>query len=185
MKLASRVSINWLAALALFIGAFVLYARTMAPGLLDGDEGEFQTNIYRLGVSHTGYPLFFLLGKLWTLLIPLGTMATRANLFAVLWGAVTVVAIFSLPSIPHRQSLGRVGVRAVIDGLARRVVAIDYSTTVHAQFVVRCAGRVCVFLVAHRQNRSDDSVLCARTLADESSHDDLVCASYRDFCFVA
>ncbi len=94
MKLASRVSINWLAALALFIGAFALYARTMAPGLLDGDEGEFQTNIYRLGVSHTGYPLFFLLGKLWTLLIPLGTMATRANLFAVLWGAVTVVAIF-------------------------------------------------------------------------------------------
>jgi len=45
------------------VAAFALYARTLAPGLLDGDEGEFQTNIARLGVSHTGYPLFFLLGN--------------------------------------------------------------------------------------------------------------------------
>ncbi len=81
-------------ALWLFVAAFVLYARTMAPGLLDGDEGEFQTNIYRLGVSHTGYPLFFLLGKLWTLIIPVGEIATRANLFAVFWGALTAAALY-------------------------------------------------------------------------------------------
>jgi hypothetical protein len=73
---------------------FVLYARTVAPGLLDGDEGEFQINIYKLGVSHTGYPLFFLLGKLWTLLLPIGTIAYRANLFSVFWGALAVAAIF-------------------------------------------------------------------------------------------
>jgi len=85
---------DWLLALALFVAALALYARTAAPGLLDGDEGEFQTNIARLGVSHTGYPIFFLLGKLWTMLVPLGTMATRANLFAAFWGALAVVAIF-------------------------------------------------------------------------------------------
>jgi len=77
----------------LFVATFALYARTMAPGLLDGDEGEFQTNIYRLGVSHTGYPLFFLLGKLWTLIVPVGVIATRANLFAVFWGALAVVSV--------------------------------------------------------------------------------------------
>lgn len=81
-------------ALALFIGAFALYARTVAPGLLDGDEGEFQTNIYKLGVSHTGYPLFFLLGKLWTMIVPIGAIAYRANLFAVFWGALAVAAVF-------------------------------------------------------------------------------------------
>lgn len=79
---------------ALFIASFVLYSRTMAPGLLEGDEGEFQINIYKLGVSHTGYPLFFLLGKLWTLLVPIGTIATRANLFSVFWGALSVSIVF-------------------------------------------------------------------------------------------
>lgn len=80
--------------LALFFASFALYVRTMAPGLLEGDEGEFQINIYKLGVSHTGYPLFFLLGKLWTLVVPIGTMATRANLFSVFWGALAVVIVF-------------------------------------------------------------------------------------------
>ncbi len=81
-------------AVLLFVVSFALYTRTMAPGLLDGDEGEFQINIYRLGVSHTGYPLFFLLGKLWTIVVPIGTIATRANLFAVFWGALAVVSVF-------------------------------------------------------------------------------------------
>ena len=103
MKLDRRIAGGWLRredtltiaiALMLFSASFALYVRTMAPGLLDGDEGEFQINIYRLGVSHTGYPIFFLLGKLWTMLVPIGTMATRANLFSVFWGAVTIAAIF-------------------------------------------------------------------------------------------
>ncbi len=83
-----------LVALLLFAASFALYARTVAPGLLDGDEGEFQTNIYKLGVSHTGYPLFFLLGKLWTMVLPVGTIAYRANLFSVLWGALAVAAVY-------------------------------------------------------------------------------------------
>src|ERR687883_1668196 len=73
-----------------FVGAFTLYARTVAPGVLDGDGGEFQTNIYRLGVSHTGYPLYFLLAKLWTLILPVGSVAYRANLFSSLFGALTI-----------------------------------------------------------------------------------------------
>ncbi len=81
-------------AFLLFAAAMALYARTAAPGLLDGDEGEFQTNIFKLGVSHTGYPTFFMLGKLFTLLIPVGTMATRANLFSAFWGALAIVALF-------------------------------------------------------------------------------------------
>jgi hypothetical protein len=92
---AHHVSRDWGIALALFLAFLALYARTMAPGLLDGDEGEFQTNIYRLGVSHTGYPLFFLLGKLFTILVPIGTIATRANLFSAFWGALAVAVIYS------------------------------------------------------------------------------------------
>lgn len=88
--------LDWAVSLLLFAIALALYARTMAPGLLDGDEGEFQINIFRLGVSHTGYPTFFLLGKLWTLLVPIGTIATRANLFSAFWGALTIPALYLL-----------------------------------------------------------------------------------------
>lgn len=89
-----RPSIDATAAVLLFIAAFALYARTVAPGVLDDDGGEFQTNMYRLGVSHTGYPLYFLLGKLWTLIVPVGNIAYRANLFSSLFGALTVVLIY-------------------------------------------------------------------------------------------
>lgn len=90
------VGINWDAinALVLFFAAFALYARSAAPGVLDGDAGEFQTNIYLLGVSHTGYPLYFMLAKLWTLILPVGSIAYRANVFSGLFGALTLVLIY-------------------------------------------------------------------------------------------
>lgn len=92
----TALRVNWDAviALALFFASFALYARTAAPGVLDADYGEFQTNIYLLGVSHTGYPLYFLLAKLWTLLMPVGSIAYRANVFSGLFGALTLVLLY-------------------------------------------------------------------------------------------
>lgn len=92
----TALNVNWdaVAALVLFFSSFALYARTATPGVLDGDGGEFQTNIYLLGVSHTGYPLYFLLAKLWTLLMPVGSIAYRANLFSCLFGALTLVLLY-------------------------------------------------------------------------------------------
>lgn len=92
--LISIVNPDIVLVLASFIAAFALYARTVAPGILDDDGGEFQTNIYRLGVSHTGYPLYFMMAKLWTLVVPIGSIAYRANLFSVLFGALTIALIY-------------------------------------------------------------------------------------------
>lgn len=91
----TALHVNWdvVAAVTLFLVAFALYARTAAPGVLDGDFGEFQTNVYLLGVSHTGYPLYFLLAKLWTLLMPVGNIAFRVNVFSGLFGALTLVML--------------------------------------------------------------------------------------------
>ncbi len=92
------LTINWdaLAAAALFMAALALYAATAAPGVLDGDFGEFQTVIYNLGVTHTGYPLYFLLAKLWTLALPVGTIAYRANVLSSFFGALTLVLLYAL-----------------------------------------------------------------------------------------
>jgi hypothetical protein len=114
------VRLNWdfLAALALFFASFALYARTAVPGVMDGDGGEFQTNIYNLGVSHTGYPLYFLLAKVWTLLMPAGTIAYRANVFSSLFGALTLVLIYALMrALTERRAVALL--TAVLFGLSR------------------------------------------------------------------
>jgi hypothetical protein len=65
----------------------VLYAYTVAPTVLPGDYAEFQMSAAVLGVPHpTGYPLYILLGKLFTLL-PVGDVAYRVNLSSALYMA--------------------------------------------------------------------------------------------------
>lgn len=77
--------------------AFGLYWRTLAPGLLGGDSGEFQFAAWVGGFAHpTGYPLYLLLGRLWTHLLPLGDPAWRMNLFSAFWGAMTVGLFYGL-----------------------------------------------------------------------------------------
>jgi len=78
------------------LGSFMLYVLTLSPGVEGGDPGEFQFVPYILGIPHqTGYPLYVLLGKLWSSL-PLGSVAYRMNLFSALFGAFTVCLIYFL-----------------------------------------------------------------------------------------
>ena len=72
----------------------LLYWRTLTPGLLSGDGGEFQTLVHLLGNTHpTGYPVYLALGKLFTLL-PLGEIAYRVNLFSAVMAAVAVAGVY-------------------------------------------------------------------------------------------
>jgi len=81
-------------ALLLFIASFVLYVRTLAPSLLFDDSAEFQTIAYTLGIGHpTGYPVYVLLAKLFTVL-PVGDIAYRVNLFSAFCAAVSVGTVF-------------------------------------------------------------------------------------------
>ena len=70
----------------IFLTVFILYSLSLAPGVVGGDAGEHQLAVPLLGIPHTtGYPLYVLIGKLWTLIIPIGSMAWRLNLFSCLW----------------------------------------------------------------------------------------------------
>lgn len=94
-RLTTRSADRWLA-LALGLGAFVLYLRTMPPTVLDGDNGEFQYMAYILGVPHaSGYPLYILLGKLFTFL-PFGDVAFRVNLLSVVTTALALAMVYVL-----------------------------------------------------------------------------------------
>ena len=77
-----------------FIISLSLYIRTLTPGLLYGDSGEFQTLAYLLGHTHpTGYPVYLVLAKLVTFL-PLRDVAYRVNLFSALMAASTVAGVY-------------------------------------------------------------------------------------------
>ncbi|MFL5717170.1 MAG: protein O-mannosyl-transferase family [Chloroflexota bacterium] len=71
-----------LAAMAVFGLALTVYLLTLLPGPSVGDWGEMQWLPARLGIPHpTGYPLYVLLGKAFSL-IPIGSLAFRAELFS-------------------------------------------------------------------------------------------------------
>ncbi len=92
-------SLRWLldALLAVLLAttAFALYRYTLAPTVLAGDAGEFQFVPYLLGVAHpTGYPLYSLLGWVWTHLALVGDVAYRMNLFSAFWSALAVGLLY-------------------------------------------------------------------------------------------
>lgn len=74
---------------------FAFYSITLCPTLPAGDSGELITVAYTLGVAHPpGYPLYTLLGKLFTFL-PMGSVAFQMNLLSALLNA-TALALLSL-----------------------------------------------------------------------------------------
>ena len=87
---------KWDDIIAIVVGivALMIYGRTVTPGLLPGDGGEFQTLTYLLGSTHpTGYPVYLILSRLFAFL-PLGELAFRVNLFSAVMGAVAVAGVY-------------------------------------------------------------------------------------------
>ena len=81
--------------LALALGALALYMATLLPGIGSGDTAEFQRVAPTLSVAHpTGYPLYTMLGWLWSRLPLGGTPAWRMNLFSACTAALAVGALF-------------------------------------------------------------------------------------------
>ncbi len=81
---------------AAFLGllVFVIYLLTLAPGLMYTDSGELSAACTTLGVAHpTGYPLFILLGHVWTLM-SWGSPVAALNVLAALWVAAAVGVCF-------------------------------------------------------------------------------------------
>ena len=85
--------------------SFLLYLKTLYPTVGPGDSGELITAAYTLGIAHPpGYPLYCLLGKLFSFL-PVGTIAYRLNLMSAVFASLTVGMVYLLAE----EFLGRFG----------------------------------------------------------------------------
>ncbi len=83
-----------LASLSLFVLTFLVYLKTLAPGVYGFDSAEFATGVYSQGVIHPpGFPLYLLIGKLFTYL-PFRDIAYRLNLMSAVFASITVVVLY-------------------------------------------------------------------------------------------
>jgi hypothetical protein len=83
---------DWAHAGLVAVTLFVVYAWTAVRTVATEDDGLFLLSSYFLGVEHSpGYPLFTLVGHLFSLL-PFGSVAYRVHLASAMFGALTGAA---------------------------------------------------------------------------------------------
>jgi hypothetical protein len=121
-----RDALIWL---VLTLSALVLYTATLLPGIGSGDTAEFQRVAPALGVAHpTGYPLYIILGWLWSQLPLGGTPAWRMNLFSASTAALAVGTLFLAT-----RALGHAYVFAAIAALTLAVSSTFWSQATIAE----------------------------------------------------
>lgn len=79
-----------------FIIPFAVYLLTLAPGLYFIDTGELAAVCVKLGIAHpTGYPLFTLLGNLFSK-IPSGDYICSLNMMCAFFSSITSLIFFNM-----------------------------------------------------------------------------------------
>jgi hypothetical protein len=160
LHLPVSARLDYALALLTSLFAFSLYLRTLAPGILGGDSGEFQFAAWLGGFAHpTGYPLYLLLGWLWTHLLPLHDPAWRMNAFSALWGGVATGLVYLLALRLLRQATAnpRPRLPAAFAALTFAVTPTFWSQATLAEVYTLNAAFVAVILlglVAWGQNGS-------------------------------
>lgn len=85
---------DYLISIVLMLVSLITYLKTISPSVIAGDSGELTTEIYNMGACHPpGYPLYGILGKLFTFL-PFGDIGFRVNIFHAAAGAAAVLLVY-------------------------------------------------------------------------------------------
>jgi tetratricopeptide (TPR) repeat protein len=117
---ASIVRSEW-ATLAITAAVFAVYASGACPTIYVGDSGELVTAVAVLGIPHpTGYPLYVLLGKAWTMIFPFGSVAWRMSIFSAACGALAC-------GLLYRLCRRRLGMHPVAAAFAALLLAVSPS----------------------------------------------------------
>lgn len=166
----------WIAG-ALFIVSLILFTVTLAPSVatIFDDSLEFQLVTYQAGIAHpTGYPLYTLLGKLFTFL-PVGNVAYRVNWLSALFGAATVALLFPLTvtvAAPAKKLRGANGRRwplwgGAVTGAALLAVSLIFwqQATIAEVYTLNAFFVVLLLLVAVKFPCSEGKIYGLAVLA--------------------
>jgi hypothetical protein len=112
-----------------------VYVLTLAPTVTFEDSGQLITAAATLGISHpSGYPVFALVGQLFTLL-PFGSWAWRVNLASAAAAAAACGVFYLLLRRLFRAADAEAGVSASV-AAAAAAVALGFGFTFWSQAVV-------------------------------------------------
>jgi hypothetical protein len=140
-----------LLAVGLFVLGLAVYTQTLAPSVvaLYDDSLEFPLVSFRLGIAHpTGYPLYTLLGKLFTLAVP-HNVAWAVNFLSAVAGALTVALVYLVIRQVAKRRLP-----ALLGAIALGVSPVFWSQSVAAEvYTLNAAFVAAVLLLALRWAR--------------------------------
>lgn len=81
--------------LLVFFVVYITYLLTVFPTVQSEDSGELIVSAVGLDIAHPpGYPLYVLVGKLFSVLVPFGNMAWRINIMSAVFGAATAHILY-------------------------------------------------------------------------------------------
>jgi hypothetical protein len=121
-------SADWAHAAAIAVALFALYAASAPRTVALEDDGLFVLSSYFLGIGHPpGYPLFILVGHLFTAL-PIGAVAYRVHLASALFGALSCAALWLCA-----RSVGLGRLPAHLAALALGVSPVFWSQSIIAE----------------------------------------------------
>lgn len=128
----------WLGLVLIAAALGPVYLLTMSHAVGAADTFEFQVVTPQLGIVHpTGYPLYLLLGKLFTWL-PLGSLAWRLNFASVLYALAAMGLFYALlmrwGSRPWPAILGAVVTGLTLTFWSQAIVAEVYA--LHALIIM-------------------------------------------------
>jgi hypothetical protein len=135
-----------LGALGVFILTLAIYTLSLAPGVFSWDSAELTLGIYTQGIVHaTGYPLYLLLGRAFTLLPLSADFAVRANLFSAVCGALTVALLYSINLRLFQRPFIALSA-ALLYGLTREIWAQSVVAEVYTLHTALMAGILLVLV---------------------------------------
>lgn len=103
--MASKTTINTIITIilnklnqwAVFFVTYFIYLLTVYPTVQTEDSGELITAAVTPDIAHPpGYPLYIVVGKIFSSLIPFGNMAWRMNIMSVFFGAATAQLLYTI-----------------------------------------------------------------------------------------
>jgi hypothetical protein len=138
---------DYLLAFGVFLVALVNFVRTVTPSICAGDSGELTSAVYLMGAAHPpGYPLYCLLGKLFTFL-PFRNVAFRVNFLSVFFGAGTVgVAYLVMAKLLGFNTAKGFDLRVQLPATTAALV-LAFTETLWAQAVIAEVYTLCAFFM--------------------------------------
>jgi tetratricopeptide (TPR) repeat protein len=84
-----------LLAALVFLATIALYVATLPKGVLPGDSGELIAASRTLSIAHPpGYPLYVMIGKIFSSAFALGSVAYRYNLLSAIISAASIMLLY-------------------------------------------------------------------------------------------